>query len=46
MGKYRIDKLAYIKDLVAQAVGVEIPFNSCDVSSSAEARVKGLGRAF
>lgn len=44
MGKYRIDKLAYIEDLVAQAVGVEIPLNNCDVSSLAEARGQGAGK--
>lgn len=39
VGKYRIDKLGYLEDLVAQAVEVEIPFNNCNVSSFAEARV-------
>lgn len=38
LSKYKIDKLGYIEDLVAQAVGVEIPFNNCDVFSFAEVR--------
>lgn len=40
MSKYRIDKLGYIENLVAQAVEVEIPFNSFHWSCSAEARMK------
>ena len=40
VSKHRIDKLGYIENLVAQAVGVEIPFNNCDLSSFAEARIK------
>ena len=31
-GKYKIDKLAFIENLVAEAVEVEIPFNNYDVS--------------
>lgn len=37
MSKYKIDKLGYIENLVAQAVGVEISFNNFDLSSFAEA---------
>lgn len=37
--KYRIDKLGYVENLVAQAVEVEMPFNNCDVSSFAEAQM-------
>jgi homocitrate synthase len=40
VSKYRIDKLGYLENLVAQAVEVEIPFNNCDVFSAAEARIK------
>jgi homocitrate synthase len=40
VSKNRIDKLGYIENLAAQAVEVEIPFNSWDVSSFAEARIK------
>ena len=39
LSKYRIDKLGYVEALVAEAVEVEIPFNNCDVSSFAEARI-------
>lgn len=46
VSKYRIDKLGYLENLVAQAVEVEIPFNNCDVSSFAEARIKEPERAF
>lgn len=44
--KYRIDKLGYIENLVAQAVEVEIPFNDYDMSSFAEGRVKKPEQAF
>lgn len=37
--KYRIDKLGYIEKLVAQSVKVEIPFNNCNVSAFADARI-------
>lgn len=40
VGKYRIDRLGYVEHLVAQAVEVEIPFNNCNLSSFAEARIK------
>lgn len=40
VSKYRIDKLADVENLVAQAVEVEIPFNNCDVSFFTKARIK------
>ena len=40
VSKYRINKLGYIKNIVAQAVKVEIPFNNYDMSSFAKGRVK------
>ena len=46
MRNYKIDKLGYIESLVAQAVGVEIPFNNCDVVSFAKNSIKQPEQAF
>ncbi|KAI9678269.1 MAG: Saccharopine dehydrogenase [Caeruleum heppii] len=46
VSKYRIDKLGYLENLVAQAVEVEIPFNNYDRSSFAEKSTKEPERAF
>jgi homocitrate synthase len=40
VGKYRIEKLGYVENLVAQAVEVELPFNHWDASFFADARIK------
>ena len=40
LSKYRIHKLGYIENLVAQAVSVEIPFNNFDMSSSTAAQLE------
>jgi homocitrate synthase len=45
MNKYRIDKLRLMESLVAQAVEVEIPFNTCDMSALVECRFKEFERA-
>ena len=44
--KYKVDKLGYIENLVAQAVEVDVPFNNWDWSSFAEARIEKLEQAF
>ncbi len=42
VSKYRLDKLGYIENLVAQAVGVEIPFNNYDMSSLQRVKSRSL----
>ena len=46
VGKYKIDKLGYIENLVARAVEVEIPFNNLDLSFYAEACIMQPEQAF
>lgn len=45
VSKYRINKLGYIKNLVAQAIKVEISFNNYDMSFFAKGRVKKTEQA-
>lgn len=46
MSKYRINKLGYIKNLVAQAIKVEIPFNNYNMFFFAKGQVKKTEQAF
>lgn len=44
--RYRIDKLEYVENLVAQAVEVEIPFNNWDVSFLQKVESRSPNQAF
>ena len=44
LSKYKIDKLGYIENLVAQAVSVEIPFNNFNISSFVETQIEEAER--